>query len=97
MMIGQQHFDEATVADFEFSQLPGEQPTPVCLVARELVSGRVHRIFQPELLAMRQPPYPTGSDCLFVAYYASAEIDAISRSAGPFPTIFSTSLLSSAR
>ena len=74
MMIGRQNFTEVVLADFEFSQPPGERPRPVCLVAKELVSGHTHRIFQEELLAMKQPPYPIGPDCLFVAYYASAEI-----------------------
>ena len=73
-MIGRQHFDEVVVADFEYSQPPGERPRPICLVARELVSGRTHRLFGEELLVRSVPPYPTGPDSLFVAYYASAEV-----------------------
>jgi DNA polymerase I len=67
-------FHEVVVADFEFTALPGERPEPVCLVARELVSGRTTRMFQWDLQARKIPPYPTGRDVLFVAYYASAEI-----------------------
>jgi DNA polymerase-1 len=60
--------------DFEFSAPPGERPMPICLVAWELVSGRKLRLWQDALMARRQPPYPTGRDSLFVAYYASAEL-----------------------
>jgi DNA polymerase family A len=67
-----QHFREVWAADFEFTALPGERPVPVCLVARELKSGRQHRIFQGQFGSA--PPYPTGPDVLFVAYYASAEL-----------------------
>jgi DNA polymerase-1 len=74
MMIGQRSFSEVVLADFEFFAPPGERPSPICLVARELVSGRVHRIFQDVLSDMTHPPYPVGPDCLFVAYYASAEV-----------------------
>ena len=51
---------------------PGENPEPVCLVAWELRSGRKVRLWRDEFGVA--PPYPTGPDVLFVAYYASAEI-----------------------
>jgi hypothetical protein len=65
-------FSEIVVADFEFETGIGERPVPVCLVAKELRSGRVFRIFQDEFGTA--PPYATGPDVLFVAYYASAEL-----------------------
>jgi hypothetical protein len=43
-------------------------------VAREYRSGRTLRLWQDELQARDAPPYPTGPDVLFVAYYASAEL-----------------------
>ena len=65
-------FREIVVADFEFEVGHGERPVPVCCVAHELRSGRHFRVFQDQLgLA---PPYATGPDVLFVAYYASAEL-----------------------
>jgi hypothetical protein len=67
-------FREVWLADFEFSAPPGGRPEPVCLVARELRSGRTVRLWQDELRARREPPYPTGPDALFVAYFASAEL-----------------------
>jgi DNA polymerase-1 len=64
-------FREIWAVDFEFGAKPGENPEPVCLVALELRSGRQVRLWQDEFGPI--PPYPTGPDTLFVAYYASAE------------------------
>jgi hypothetical protein len=72
--LGLDAYREVWLVDFEFSQPPGERPDPVCLVARELRSGRTVRLWQNELRARRMPPYPTGPDVLFVAYLASAEL-----------------------
>ena len=65
-------FREIVAADFEFAVSPGERPDPVCLVAHEIHSGRRFRLWRDEL--GRVPPYATGPDVLFVAYYASAEL-----------------------
>jgi hypothetical protein len=67
-------FREVWAVDSEFSAPPGERPTVVCLVARELRSGRTLRLWQDDLRRRREPPYPTGPDVLFVAYLASAEL-----------------------
>lgn len=67
-------FAEVWFVDFEFSAPPGERQEPVCLVAWEWVSGRKLRIWRDELIMMKVPPYSTGHDTLFVAYYASAEM-----------------------
>jgi DNA polymerase-1 len=67
-------YREVWLVDFEFSAPPGERPTPVCLVAREYRSGRTLRLWQDDLRGRRVPPYPIGSDVLFVAYFASAEL-----------------------
>ena len=71
---GLQSYREVWLVDFEFSAPPGERPNPVCLVAREFRSGRTLRLWQDDLRSCRVPPYPTGPDCLFVAYFASAEL-----------------------
>jgi DNA polymerase-1 len=65
-------FREIVVADFEFAVTPGNRPVPVCLVAHELNSGRRFRIWQDQFTPA--PPYATGPDVLFVAFYASAEL-----------------------
>ena len=67
-------FREIWAVDFEFIAGPGARPDPVCLVARELRSGCLIRLWQDQLRALAQPPYGTGEDSLFVAYYASAEL-----------------------
>ena len=49
----------------------GERPDPVCLVAEELRSGHVVRLWKDDL---QEPPYGLGEDVLFVAYNATAEL-----------------------
>src|SRR5262245_53092589 len=58
--------------DFEFRAPPGERQDPVCLVARELRSGKTLRLWRDQFGPV--PPYPISADCLFIAYYASAEL-----------------------
>ncbi len=60
------------MADFEFAISPGERPDPTCLVAHELRSGRRFRLMRDKMGP--EPPYATGPDVLFVAYYASADL-----------------------
>ncbi|MGC2077856.1 MAG: DNA polymerase, partial [Xanthobacteraceae bacterium] len=65
-------FAEIWAVDFEFDAKPGGNPEPICLVAWELRTGQKLRLWRNQFGAA--PPYPTGPDTLFVAYYASAEI-----------------------
>jgi DNA polymerase I len=65
-------FREVVLVDTEFTTIAGERPEPVCLVAHELRSGRRLRIFEGQFGS--SPPYATGPDVLFVAFYASAEL-----------------------
>ena len=67
-------FTEIWAVDFEYQSEPGEIPVPVCLVARELNSNKLIRLWGDDLTALSQPPYPVDESSLFVAYYASAEI-----------------------
>ena len=78
-----QGFREIVLVDSEFEVGHGERPVPVCVVARELGAGRVHRVFQDEFGAT--PPYATGPDVLFVAYYASAELGCYRTLGWPMP------------
>jgi hypothetical protein len=66
-------FREITVVDFEFQQPDGERPRPICMVAHELVSGRVHRLFGDELRRLPGAPYPVDRGAVVVTYYGSAE------------------------
>jgi DNA polymerase-1 len=67
-------FPQIWAVDFEFVSRPGGRPKPVCLVARELRSGELVRVWQDDLCRLRAPPYPTDSSSLFVAFYAPAEL-----------------------
>jgi hypothetical protein len=78
-------FREVVVADFEFATAPGERPSPVCAVAHELISGRRFRIWKDELERMSGPPWATGRDVLFIAYYASAELGCYRALGWPMP------------
>jgi hypothetical protein len=66
-------FRAVWVLDFEYVAPPGERPDPVCLVAHELRSGRVVRLFREELRTRRESPLPTGPDVLHIAFFGSAE------------------------
>ena len=45
-------FREVWLVDFEFQAPAGERPRPVCMVARELRTGRLLRLWRDELLAL---------------------------------------------
>ena len=65
-----ENFQQIWLVDFEFMQVDGETPIPVCMVAREFRSGQLVRLWQNEL---SEPPYSLGPESLHVAYYSSAE------------------------
>jgi hypothetical protein len=76
-------FRETWAIDFEFVAAPGARPVPVCLVARELGSNRLIRLWQDELGA--EPPFPVSDDTLIVAYFASAELGCFLQLDWPLP------------
>ncbi len=80
--------DGIWAVDFEFHPAHGQEgslPVPVCMVARELQSGRTLRYWQDELDTMPEAPFPTDNGALFVAYYASAEITCFLQLGWPLP------------
>jgi DNA polymerase I len=62
--------------DFEFISNPGERPIPVCVVAQEIQTGEVTSVWLEGESAgdLKEPPYPTGKDALFISFYAPAEM-----------------------
>jgi DNA polymerase family A len=66
-------FRKVYAVDFEFCAPPGERPTPLCVVAKELHSGALIRHWLAGG-APESPPFDICEDALFVAYYASAEL-----------------------
>ncbi len=65
-------FREIWFCDFEFYAPAGERPLVRCMVAMELHSKRVIRLWADELGP--EPPFNTGKDALFIAFFASAEL-----------------------
>ncbi len=62
------------LVDFEFRALPGDRQEPICMVAYEMNSKQLVRLWGDELLTGGRPPFFMGRDTLYVAYYASAEV-----------------------
>jgi DNA polymerase-1 len=58
--------------EFERGGVEGNLSRPVCVVAKDYITGQEWRLRRGEFGAT--PPFPTGPESLFVAYYASAEI-----------------------
>lgn len=69
-----QHYEEVWLVDFEYGCEPGELPEVRCMVARELFSQRLIRLWEDRLKVLSQPPFRTDQGALFVAYLASAEL-----------------------
>jgi DNA polymerase I len=77
-------FREVWAVDCEFVAGDGARPKPVCMVARELGSGRLIRLWQDELGP--RPPFVVDDSTLFVAFYASAELGCFLELGWPIPT-----------
>ena len=79
-------FREVWAVDFEFIAPPlGDRPDPVCMVALELRTGRLIRLWREELSSLSRAPFDTGPQTLFVAYFASAEIGCFNALGWPVP------------
>jgi hypothetical protein len=86
MRLGNLQFAEVTCCDFEFIQPTAERPDPICMVAVELSSHQVHRLWREDLLSMKQAPFPTDKDSLFISYNAPAELMCFLVLGWPLPT-----------
>jgi hypothetical protein len=69
--------------EFEFGGRDGNLPRPVCMVARELRSGKEWRLWRDEFGP--EPPFPIGADALFVSFTASAELGCFKVLGWPMP------------
>jgi hypothetical protein len=79
-------FREIWAVDFEFRAPPGERIQLVtCMCARELRSGRELNIWGDELLRLPAAPFNVGSDSVFVAYAAAAEMGCFLERGWPLP------------
>jgi DNA polymerase-1 len=62
-------------ADFEFIQPPGSRvDRVVCMVARDVITGKTVRLFEEDLRWARRPPFPVGPNDLIITFFASAEL-----------------------
>jgi DNA polymerase I len=89
-------YREAVSCDFEYngwdrhdlgSKVPspdGNPPFPICMVARELASGREHRLWYADGWPSK-PPFPIGLDTLFIAYNNAAEMGCFLALGWPIP------------
>lgn len=76
------------LVDFEFHPAGGREgnpPAPVCMLVRQWPSGVTKRYWQAELQSMSAAPFSTGTDALFDAYYASAEMDCFAALGWEYP------------
>jgi DNA polymerase I len=86
-------FKSIYVIDFEYRTaerldggypiIDGARPLVVCLVAREIKTGNLIRLWYDELGS--EPPFPVDDETLFVAYAASAEMDCFLGLGWPVP------------
>jgi DNA polymerase-1 len=78
-------YREIWLVDTEYYAPRGHRPDPICLVAKELISGRVIRLDRDELRRLKAAPFDVGRDVLVVAYYASADIGSFLALGWPLP------------
>ena len=78
-------YREIWLVDSEFHAPQGHRPDPICLVVKEIITGRVIRLGRDEVRRMKNPPFDVGSDVLMVAFYASAEIGVFLALGWPLP------------
>jgi DNA polymerase I-like protein with 3'-5' exonuclease and polymerase domains len=67
-------YHEVWLCKFIFHRKGPILPHPICLVAYELKSGRLLKIFQDELTNLTTPPFDTGDQNLFVSYFIPDEL-----------------------
>src|SRR5262249_44365915 len=78
-------FREVWCCDFEFSAPDGERPAVRCLVAREYHTGRTIRLWLDGELISPRPPFAVGPDVLFIAFFATAEMNCFLALDWPMP------------
>jgi hypothetical protein len=82
---GLEAFDEVWCVDAEYSAQPGCRPVPICVVAKEFVSGRELRLWEDELREATAPPFRIDERSLFVSYAAPAEFSVFHALGWPAP------------
>jgi hypothetical protein len=83
IVVADAEFNFGGHASFEEASRSGERQRPICMVAKELRSGKEWRIWQNEFGS--KPPFPIGPDAVFVSFYASAELGCFRALGWPMP------------
>jgi hypothetical protein len=66
---------EVVLVDTEFQHRAGERDQrPICLVAKELYSGKIIELWEDDLRRLTQAPFDVGPDSIIVAFGAFAEL-----------------------
>jgi DNA polymerase-1 len=78
-------FEEVWLVDAEYSTQPGCRPKPICVVAKELFTGRELRLWEDELATTVAPPFRIDVRALFVAYATPAEFGVFQALRWPAP------------
>jgi hypothetical protein len=78
-------FREVWLVDFEFDAQHGNRPKVLCMVAREVGTNRLVRLWRNDLNQLHEAPFDCGPTTLFVAYYASAELGCFLSLGWPMP------------
>jgi hypothetical protein len=72
--------------DTEYQHRDGERDQrPICLVASEVYSGRIVRLWEDELRRMKQPPFDISERSIVVVYGAFAELGTFTALGWPRP------------
>lgn len=80
-------FSEIVLLDIEYRVRDGDLPHAiVCLVALELRSGKLHRIWADEIYSLKAPPFPIGADSVMICYNATAELSCFLHLGWKFPS-----------
>jgi len=67
-------YDQIWLMDWEYVCPPGERPDPVCLVALEVLSGQVLRLWKDQLQQLRAAPFAVDSRSLVAAYFGTGDL-----------------------
>ena len=68
-------FQNIIVADFEYTGHDNSNnPIPVCLSAKDILTGTSFELFQDDLFVLKEPPFNIFQNSLFISYAAQAEL-----------------------
>src|SRR6516162_4288092 len=79
------HFRTIWHVDFEYREDANHLPIPVCMYAREELSGATISLWRDELLRLTRAPFDTSLNDVMVAFASNAELGCFLTLGWPFP------------